>query len=134
VAIAGAPAALHAKPAFQHKETTVTEEMERYVSLAHGVAAHATAGTLHPDTAMRFCRAILPSLMVEFDIARRIEARLEQMFPATAAVVAAPPAPCEATVCSSRWQGVSEKKAKRAKKKAAKKVRRKKGECDDLPS
>jgi hypothetical protein len=112
----------------------MTDEMERYVSLAHGVAAHATAGTLEPDTAMRFCRAILPSILVELDIARRVEARLEQMFPATAAVVAAPPAPCEATVCSSRWEGMSAKKATRAIKKAAKKSRRKKGGCDDLPS
>lgn len=99
----------------------MTDEMEKYVSLAHGVAAHATAGTLNADTAMRFCRVILPPLLVELDIARRVEARLEQMFPATAAVVAAP-------------EAVPAKAAKRAKKKAAKKVRRKKGGCDDLPS
>jgi hypothetical protein len=90
----------------------MTEEMERYVALAHGVAAHATAGTLEPDTAMRFCRAILPSLLVELDIARRVEARLEQMFPS------APPA---------QQAQAPQKTVKRAGKKAAKKSRRKKG-------
>jgi hypothetical protein len=94
-------------------------DIDRYLTLAQGVSSHANAGTLDADTALRFCRVVLPALLVEMELARRVDARLSSMFPAPAA----DPKPCEATVCSSRWQ---EPEAKKAKKKAAKKPRKKK--------
>jgi hypothetical protein len=71
----------------------MTQDIERYISLAQGVAAHAQDGTLNEDTAIRFCRVILPSLLVELDLARRVDARLAQMFPAPQPPEPQPPEP-----------------------------------------
>jgi hypothetical protein len=99
----------------------MTYDSKQFIALAHSVSAHAAAGQLAPETAVQFCRVVLPALLVEIDIAKRVEERLNAAFPAAET--------CPATICSSRWK--SEEKPAKAKKKAAKKPRRKKEVKDD---
>lgn len=100
-------------------------ETERYIEIAQRVAAAAQAHTLKPETALQFAEFILPDLLVELEIAKRLDARLSER-------IAAPQQPCEATICSSRWK--APEKAAKAKKKAAKKPRKKKGVKDGSAS
>lgn len=105
----------------------MTYDIKHYMALANGVASHAATNTLAPDTALQFCRVILPALLVEIEIAQRVAERLEATFPAAAA--------CEATVCSSRWQEPPAKQATKKAKKAARKSRkRKEAASDHFPS
>ena len=112
----------------------MTPDTERYISLAQGVSAHAQAGTLDADTAVRFCKAILPALLVEIELAQRLDARLSQMFPAPAA---GPQPECGATICSNRWSAPAAEPQSAKKKRAAKRAKKAKkrgGKHDDLPS
>ena len=99
----------------------MTPDIQRYITLAQGVSAHAQAETLNPETAVQFCKVILPALLVEIELAQRVDARLSQMFPAPQA----PPQECAATVCSSRWSATPADKSRKAKKKSAKRATKK---------
>lgn len=99
----------------------MTQDIQRYITLAQGVSAHAQAGTLAHETAVSFCKVILPALLVEIELAQRVDARLSQMFPAPAA----PQPECAATVCSSRWAPPAGDTAGKAKKKRAKRATKK---------
>lgn len=55
--------------------------IERLLTVASQVAVAASTGELEPDTALEFCRVLLPRLMTELEIARRVEARLAERFP-----------------------------------------------------
>ncbi len=99
----------------------MTPDIQRYITLAQGVSAHAQAETLNPETAVRFCKVILPALLVEIELAQRVDARLSQMFPAPQAQ----PQECAATVCSSRWSATPADKSRKAKKKSAKRATKK---------
>lgn len=101
----------------------MTVDIKHYIALAHGVASHAATNTLTIDTAVQFCRVILPALLVEIEIAQRVAERLESTFPVATE--------CDATVCSNRWKKEPAKKAKKAAKKAAKKSRKKNEVTDD---
>ena len=102
----------------------MTQELTRYIIVAQQVVAAAQADTLDGHLAVQFCKAVLPTLLVELDLARRMDARLAAMFPE--------PKPCEATICSGRWgKKAGEEKPKKARKKAAKKTRKKKEVKDD---
>lgn len=89
----------------------MTPETQRYIDIARRVSATAQAGTLPPDTAVQFCQVILPDLLVELEIAQRVDERLSARF-------APVPHPAPETPA---------KPPKRAKKKAVKKPRNKKG-------
>lgn len=97
----------------------MTPETQRYIDIAHRVAATARAGSLKPETAVQFCQVILPDLLVELEIAKRVDERLSAQF-------APVPQPAPETPA---------KPPKRAKKKAVKKPRKKKGAVkDDRPA
>lgn len=104
----------------------MTQEIERYIAVSHNVASHAQAGSLRPQDAMQFCEVILPTLLVELDIARRVDSRIAAMFPE--------PKPCEATICSSRWKPDAPEKPKKAKKRATKKAKRRRVKDDTSAS
>lgn len=93
-------------------------DINKLVSLSSEIAAQAGAEALSPEAAMQFCRLVLPHLLAELEVSRRVDERLASMFP----VPQPEPAPCEATVCSSRWQekATDKKQAKKAKKTRAK--------------
>lgn len=121
----GSPPQRHAgcRPPIRHFQT-MTYDIKQFIALAHGVSSHAATGTLAADTALQFCRVVLPALLAELEIAQRVSERLESAFPVAAA--------CEATICSSRWNEPAAAKPEKAiKKKAAKKARKKKGVKDD---
>lgn len=100
----------------------MTQDIERYITMAQNVAAHAKAGSLEGHVAVQFCELILPTLLVELDIARRVDSRLASLFP--------DPKPCEATVCSSRWKSAAQEKPTKAKKKASKKAKKRRVKDD----
>lgn len=78
--------------------------IDRLLTVAGQVVAAATAAELEPETAVEFCRVLLPRLLTELEIAKRVEARLAERFPGPA--VAAPKAE-------------TPKPARKARKKAA---------------
>lgn len=98
----------------------MTLETQHYIDIAHRVAATARAGSLKPETAVQFCQVILPDLLVELEIAKRVDERLSAQF-------APVPQPAPETPAAS---------PKRAKKKAVKKPsKKKKGAVkDDRPA
>lgn len=104
----------------------MNQEIERYITLAQNVAAHAKAGSLDHRVALQFCEVVLPTLLVELDIARRVDSRLAALFPEQK--------PCEATVCSSRWKPDAAEKPAKAKKKATKKAKRRRVKDDAAAS
>lgn len=102
----------------------MNEALTRDIAVARTVVAYANAGSLGHDVAVNFCKGILPRLLVELELAARVDARLAAMFPE--------PKPCEATICSGRWgKKADAEKPKKARKKAAKKTRKKKEVKDD---
>lgn len=101
----------------------MNQDIERLITLAQSVAAYAQAGSLEGHVAVQFCYVVLPNLLAELDVARRVDSRLAALFPEQK--------PCEATVCSSRWKPDAPEKPKKAKKKATKKARKKKEVKDD---
>jgi hypothetical protein len=66
----------------RHQHTMFQYEQLHAVSMA--VSGRAQAGTLDHESALKFCTHLLPQLLVEFEIARRVEDRLATMFPAAA--------------------------------------------------
>lgn len=60
--------------------------IERLLTVASQVAVGAATGELEPDTALEFCRVLLPRLLTELEIAKRVEARLAERFPGPAVV------------------------------------------------
>lgn len=100
----------------------MTPHTARCIEVARRVAAAAKEQGLQPEMAVRFCEVVLPDLLVEIDIAHRVEERLMQSFP-----VQPEQATCDATICSNRWpQVAAETKKRNAKKKASKKPRKRK--------
>ena len=92
--------------------------LEQLLTMAGHVVVDATTGELEPDTALEFCRVLLPHLLTELEIARRVEASLSERFPDPAVPVL--PSDCTATVCSNRWPKVEAAKTPlKARKKAA---------------
>lgn len=63
----------------------MTQDIDTIVALSRRAAAYAQTGELNGDVAVRFCAEILPALLVEFEVAKRVDARLTEMFPAPAA-------------------------------------------------
>jgi len=72
-------------------------------AIAMAVSGRAQAGTLDADSALKFCTSLLPQLLVELEIARRVEDRLAAVFPppvqetVDAPVEPAPPKPARRT-------------------------------------
>lgn len=94
------------------------------IALAASVSAAAHVDDLNPEAAIKFCKHVLPRLLVELEVARRVDERLAAAFPL-------PPAqpPCEATICSSRWtKPEPAAKAKKAKKASGRKRKAKGGD------
>lgn len=94
------------------------------IALAASVSAAAHVDGLDPEAAVKFCKHVLPRLLVELEVARRVDERLAAAFPAT------PPQPsCEATICSSRWKKPEQpEKAQKAKKARGRKRKTKGGD------
>lgn len=97
-------------------------QTERFLDIAQRVSANAQEDTLSPDIAVQFCKWVLPALLVELEVAKRVSERLDSAFPVP------PQADCGATICSSRWHK-QEKAPQKAAKRAAKKSRRKRKEA-----
>lgn len=91
----------------------MTTETQRYIEIAQKVAAAATGETLQGETAIKFCQFILPPLLVELEIAHRVDAVLAQRI--------APPAP----------QPAPQRPVAAKKKKAAKPRKKRKGKRND---
>lgn len=96
----------------------MTTTIDRYIAVSSQVAAAASTGELAAENAVEFCRVVLPRLLVELEIAKRVEERLAERFPDPVGPVL--PSDCTATVCSNRWPKVeAAKKPLKARKKAA---------------
>lgn len=63
-------------------------QLEQLLTMAGRVVAEATTGELEPEDALGVCRILLPLLLTELEIAKRLEASLAERFPGPA--VAAP--------------------------------------------
>lgn len=61
-------------------------------AIAMAVSGRAQAGALDAESALKFCMHLLPQLLVELEIARRVEDRLAAAFPAPVQTVDAEPA------------------------------------------
>jgi hypothetical protein len=73
-------------------------EYEQLHAIAIAVSGRAQAGNLDAESALKFCTHLLPQLMVELEIARRVEERLSAMFPAPSEPEAPlPPKPARRT-------------------------------------
>ena len=59
-------------------------QYEQLHAVSMAVSGRAQAGALDHESALKFCTHLLPQLLVELEIARRVEDRLATMFPATA--------------------------------------------------
>lgn len=60
----------------------MTTETQQYIELSRKVVAAAQGDTLQPHTAVQFCLHVLPRLLVELEIAQRVDARLAERFSA----------------------------------------------------
>lgn len=95
---------------------------EKLIGYARLVAIAAAQNQLGEEAAVAFCREAVPQLLAEIEVLSRVNQKFEVALGLTAGLAAPAqpePAPCEAVVCSSRWQPKTAKKAKKARKKKA---------------
>lgn len=62
-------------------------QIDRFLDIAQRVSASAQQDTLSPDIAVQFCKWVLPALLVELEVAKRVSDRLDASFPTPEPVV-----------------------------------------------
>lgn len=67
--------------------------MDRVIECAYAACVGAQEGRLEPDTAVEFCRVVLPRLLAELEIVKRVEAALADRFPGPQEEAPAKPQP-----------------------------------------
>lgn len=93
---------------------------EKLLAYARLVAVAATRQQLDPESALTFCAHAVPQLLAELEVLSRVTAKFESVLQLTPQPEQKP---CEATICSDRWQKpeplAPEKKARKPRKKKA---------------